>query len=167
MTASPEDALEREKGLLPVEQKYGKIMNPEVLPEMLREAREARLQDLKGEFRLFEINTSASQLDARGIANKIADLALNVIEEHLREDMLSSGQQDQVVDAFGEQSCLKATEATRLIERFSMSGDFRPREDVEADSTRVQALPVVVVRNKLGDVLRLRRKGTNRTEPAS
>jgi predicted NUDIX family phosphoesterase len=156
MTASPEHALEREQGLLPVEQKYGKIMNPQVLPEMLSTAR-ATAKDLKEEFRLFEINTSAGLLDAKGIANKIADLALNVVEEHLREDILSIPT-NEVTAAFGERSCLKATDASALADLFSKRGDFRPRENVEADSTRVQALPVVVVRNKRGDVLRLRRK---------
>jgi predicted NUDIX family phosphoesterase len=38
------------------------------------------------------------------------------------------------------------------------SGEYRPRTEVEADTTRVQALPVVVIRNRSGEILRLRRK---------
>src|SRR5207249_232608 len=48
---------------------------------------------------------------------------------------------------------------------FLSKGDFRPREEVEKDKTRVQALPVVIVRNKKGEVLRLRRRERFSTNP--
>jgi predicted NUDIX family phosphoesterase len=53
---------------------------------------------------------------------------------------------------------LNSSEAAALAGLFVKSGNFKPREEVEADKTRVQALPVVVVRDKSGRVLRLRRK---------
>jgi predicted NUDIX family phosphoesterase len=50
------------------------------------------------------------------------------------------------------------SEAQKLIEKFEREGDFRPRKKVESDMNRIQPLPIVVVRNKSGDVLRLVRK---------
>ena len=44
-------------------------------------------------------------------------------------------------------------------------GQFRSRDKVEGDATLVQALPVVIVRNKTGDVLRLRRKEASDSNP--
>jgi predicted NUDIX family phosphoesterase len=46
-----------------------------------------------------------------------------------------------------------------------MEGEFRPRGEIEDDPSVVQALPVVVVRNKSGDVLRLRRRERESTNP--
>ncbi|MGD0208865.1 MAG: hypothetical protein ABSC89_14790 [Verrucomicrobiota bacterium] len=157
MMASPEDAMQREKGLLPVEHKEGSTMNEKVLAQMLNTTRETS-KSLKNEFRIFEIDTSAERKGgAKQIAEAVANLALNVIEEHLREDVLSLPGED-VIRTFAGRKCLNSSEAAALVELFVKSGNFKPREEVEADRTRVQALPVVVVRNKSGRVLRLRRK---------
>jgi len=89
MTASPEDAMQREKGLLPVERREGSIMNKKVLARMLNTTRKTS-KSLKKEFRIFEIDTSAERKGgAKQIAEAVANLALNVIEEHLREDILT------------------------------------------------------------------------------
>ena len=136
MTASPEDALQREKGLLPVERQEGSIMNKKVLARMLKTTRKGGVKQL---------------------AEAVANLALNVIEEHLREDVLSLPEED-IIRMFAGRRCLNSSEAAALVGLFVKSGNFKPKEEVEADKTHVQALPVVVVRNKSGGVLRLRRK---------
>ena len=157
MMVSPEDAMQREKGLLPVEHKEGSIMNEKVLAQMLNTTRETS-KSFKKEFRIFEIDTSAERKGgAKQIAEAVANLALNVIEEHLREDVLSLPGED-VSRMFAGRKCLNPSEAAALVELFVKSGNYKPKEEVEADKTRVQALPVVVVRNKGGRVLRLRRK---------
>lgn len=157
MTASPEDAMQREKGLLPVEHKEGSIMNEKVLAQMLNTTRETS-KSLKKKFRIFEIDTSAERKGGvKQIAEAVANLALNVIEEHLREDILSLPRED-VIRMFAGRKCLNSSEAAALARLFVKSGNYMPREEVEADNARVQALPVVVVHNKSGRVLRLRRK---------
>ena len=157
MTASPEDAMQREKGLLPVERKHGSIMNEKVLAQMLNTTRETT-KSLKKKFRIFEIDTSTERRGGvKQIAEAVANLALNVIEEHVREDVLSLPGED-VIRMFAGRKCLNASEAAALARLFVKSGNYMPREEVEADNTRVQALPVVVVHNKSGRVLRLRRK---------
>ena len=158
MTVSPSDAMTREKGLLPVEGGKGSIMNQDVLNQMLNTTKEAA-ERMKNDFRIFNIDTSSGQAKdgAKKTAEIVADLAINVIEEHLREDILSLARAE-VTKLFGAKRCLSITEATSLVAAFNKTGNFAPREEVEADKTRVQALPVVVIRNKSGDVLRLRRK---------
>ena len=157
MMASPGDAMQREKGLLPVEHKEGSIMNEKVLAQMLNTTRETS-KSLKKEFRIFEIDTSAERKGgAKQIAEAVANLALNVIEEHLREDILSLPGED-VIRMFAGRRFLNSSEAAALVGLFVKSGKYMLREEAEADKTRVQALPVVVVRNKSGRVLRLRRK---------
>jgi len=157
MMVSPADAMQREKGFLPVEHKEGSIMNEKVLAQMLNTTRETS-KSLKKEFRIFEIDTSAERKGgAKQIAEAVANLALNVIEEHLREDILSLPRED-VIRTFAGRKCLNSSEAASLVGLFVKSGNYKPRGEVEADKTRVQALPVVVVHNKSGKVLRLRRK---------
>lgn len=158
MTVSPTDSMTREKGLLPVEGGKGSIMNPDVLNQMLNTTKEAA-ERMKNDFRIFNIDTSSGQAKdgAKKTAEIVADLALNVIEEHLREDILSLPKAE-VTKLFGAKRCLPIGEATALVAAFNKTGNFAPREQVEADKSRVQALPVVVIRNKSGDVLRLRRK---------
>jgi predicted NUDIX family phosphoesterase len=132
-------------------------MNEKVLARMLNTTRETA-KSLKKEFRIFEIDTSAERKGgAKQIADAVANLALNVIEEHLREDILSLPRED-VIRTFAGKRCLNSSEAAALIGLFIKSGNYMPKEEVEADKTRVRALPVVVVRNKSGKVLRLRRK---------
>jgi predicted NUDIX family phosphoesterase len=157
MLASPGDALQREKELLPVERKEGSMMNEKVLAQMLQATRETS-KSLKKEFRIFEIDTSAGRKDgAKRIAETVANLALNVIEEHLREDILTLPKED-VARKFAGKQCLNAAEAAALVRLFVKSGNYKPREEAATDKTRLQAFPVVVVRNKSGSVLRLRRK---------
>jgi predicted NUDIX family phosphoesterase len=139
-------------------------MNEKVLAQMLNTTRETS-KSLKKEFRIFEIDTSAERKGGvKQIAEAVANLALNVIEEHLREDILSLPRED-VIRTFAGKKCLNSSEAAALVGLFVKSGNFKPREEVEADKTRVQALPVVVVHNKSGKVLRLRRKERTDNNP--
>jgi predicted NUDIX family phosphoesterase len=164
MTVSPADAMSREKGLLPVEGTKGSIMNEEVLEQMLNTTH-ATTERMKREFRIFEIDTSSGQSkDAKRIAEIVADMALKVIEEHLREDILSIPQ-EIAIRTFGGGKHLLADGAAQLITQFDRDGTYSPREEIETDQTRIQALPVVVIRNKNGDVLRLRRRERSKRNP--
>jgi hypothetical protein len=58
MTAKPRDALEREKGYLPVEGKQGSIMNPEVL-QQTRDLVDQSVARLKDRFNFFRVDTSS------------------------------------------------------------------------------------------------------------
>ncbi len=157
MMASPGDAMQREKELLPVERKEGLMMNEKVLAQMLQATRETS-KSLKKEFRIFEIDTSAGRKDgAKRTAETVANLALNVIEEHRREDILSLPK-EEVSRKFAGKKSWNASEAAALVRLSVKSGNYKPREEVGADKTRLPVLPVVVVRNKSGRVLRLRRK---------
>ena len=140
MTVSPTDSMIREKGLLPVDGGKGSIMNPDVLNQMLNTTKEAA-ERMKNDFRIFNIDTSSGQAKdgAKKTAEIVADLALNVIEEHLREDILSLPKAE-VTKPFGAKRCLSVAEATALVAAFNKTGNFAPREQVEADKSRVQAL---------------------------
>jgi predicted NUDIX family phosphoesterase len=82
---------------------------------------------------------------------------LSWIEEQLQENILSIPKQ-AVTNIFKGEKCITEETARDLVQAFSVNGEYGGRPNVEADSNRVQALPVVIVRNKSGDVLRLRRK---------
>ena len=158
MTASPTDAMNRERGHLPVEGAQGSIMNPTTLQQML-DTTEQAVERLKKDFRIFKVETSSNGLrdKPKRTAERVADLVLNIIEEHLQEEILSV-EKTEVIRLFDGKAVLGPDDAAKLIEVFLAKGDFRPREVVEQDNTRIQALPVVVVRNKAGEVLRLRRQ---------
>src|SRR6266436_1022500 len=61
MTTAPQDAMKRERGLLPVESAKGSIMNTEVLQQMLDTTKEAA-ERLKKDFRIYTVDTSAGDL---------------------------------------------------------------------------------------------------------
>ncbi|HVU28369.1 MAG TPA: NUDIX domain-containing protein [Verrucomicrobiae bacterium] len=164
MTVKPEDAMTREQGLLPVQSSKGSIMNHEVLQQMLKTTEE-NVKRLKKDFRIFEIDTSGNSKDGpKRTAEKIADLALNVIEEHLREDILCLPRK-KITDLFGDRRFIPLDEAQKLVHSFGKQPIFRPRDEAESDKELVQALPIVVIRNKSGDVLRLRRKERDGENP--
>jgi predicted NUDIX family phosphoesterase len=84
--------------------------------------------------------------------------------EHLREDILSIVK-TEVVELFQQRRSIPETEAKVLVEKFNRIGNFAPREDVENDKQRTQALPVVIIRNRSGEVLRLRRRERSDQNP--
>ena len=132
-------------------------MNEEVLEQMLETTREtaARLRD---RFRLFEIDTSGGVSEGpQRTAEKVAEIVLGLIEEQLEEEILFLTSAI-VAELFGGSTCIDAAAAQRLLDLFASQGQFRGRETVEADEDLVQALPVVIVRNRSGHILRLKRK---------
>jgi len=80
-----------------------------------------------------------------------------LIEEQLEEEILFMPA-ELLKETFRESTTIDSAKAEVLLALFSSRGDFRGRESVEADGALVQALPVVIVRNKSGDILRLKRR---------
>ncbi len=166
MTASPADSMERERGYLPVEGTTGSIMNDDVLRTMLETTREtaSRLRKEK-HFRIFEVDTSRNaSADPRATAERVTDLVLGLIEEQLEEEILFLPA-DTAAPLFETGTWIGKTAAQQLVELFTARGAFRSREAVESDLTLVQALPVVVVRNRRGDLLRLKRREQRKDNP--
>ena len=157
MTASPEDALEREQGFLPMET-TGSIMNAEVLGQTLVTVKECS-ERMKNQFRIFQVDTSSGSNKGgpKKTVETVADIVLNLIEEQLAESILHVDR-SAISRIFGKEPTLVGASAAAVLEELHENGKFKSREDVERNSTLVQALPVVVVRNKSGEVLRLRRK---------
>ena len=166
MTASPADSMARERGYLPVEGGTGSIMNDDVLRTMLETTREtaARLRKKKY-FRIFEVDTSGdASAGPRATAEKVTDLVLGLIEEQLEEEILFLPA-DTAAPLFETETWINKTAAQQLVELFTTRGTFRSREAVESDLTLLQALPVVVVRNRRGDLLRLKRREQRKDNP--
>lgn len=162
MTVSPADAMRREMGHLPIEGK-GSIMNPEVLQQMLQNTKEC-IKTLEDKFRIFPIDTSSGGNNAspQETAENVAQIVLELIEQELQEDILCLPKRD-VKRVFEDRTFVHADAAASLVDLFGSQGKYAPRGEAEANPELVQAIPVVVVRNKTGDVLRLRRKERNGT----
>ena len=167
MLASPQDAMKREQGVLPVEGAEGSIMNPGVL-EQIRKINRDCIERFEGDFRLFPIDTSFGDTkDNPGrTAEVVVETILGLIEEQISEDILSCPK-EMVIESFSERNFIDGSQAKGLVRQFRECGDddFRPRDEVEVDSARVQALPIVVVRNASGDVLRLCRREKRSDNP--
>lgn len=160
MTAKPEDALKREQGLLEVVGTPGSIMNTEVLHQ-LRTIYDAAASELGDEFEIVRIDTSSVELNtptqsAEHALDKILDLIELALEERILFLPTSS-----IERTFGSSKAVSRDGARQLVENFEVSGLYKPRRDVEPDSGAVQALPIVVVRNKTGEVLVLLRREAN------
>lgn len=157
MTASPEDAMGRERGHLPV-QTTGSIMNPEILKKNLETALECQ-DRLKNQFRIFRVDTSSGEMKNKPqrTCEIVADIILNLIDEQLREEVLHL-KKDKVIEHFESKTALLGEKSLSLLNAFQKGGTFEPRDVVEANSDLVQALPVAVVRNQSGAVLLLRRR---------
>lgn len=156
MTVNPNDAMKREEGLLPVVAE-GSIMNTEVLDQMLNTTRQC-IARLKDKFPITEIDTSGADRDGpRKSAEKVATTILDYVERDLLEEILYL-RKDQVTSIFKKNVLLTAQKTKLLIERYSTQGKYDPRRGVEDDLNLVQALPVVVVRDRSGRILCLRRK---------
>ena len=167
MLASAKDAMKREQGVLPVDGTGGSIMNTEVL-QKIRRINEQCAERLGQDFRIFMIDTSFGQTNNNPTttAETVTEAILGLMEEQIEENVLSCPK-EVIESLFGHQHFITEIEARRLSSRFEDQevSDFRPREKVEQDPSRVQALPVVVVRNASGDVLRLRRREKSTQNP--
>lgn len=156
MTASAKDALEREKGYLPVVGQGGSIMNAEVLASMKKVLDQVATR-MSDAFRIYKVNTSARGSTPKKTSEDVAAKVVGWIEEELKEDILALSK-TQVEKAFGKKPCIGSKPAQTMVDQFCRQGHYGPRAEVERDMARVQALPVVVVKNKSGEILTLRRK---------
>ena len=160
MLVSPSDAMKREQGVLPVEGTGGSIMNPEIL-QQIKEINEECVDQLGKDFRIFSVNTSDGETkeNPERTAEVVAEAILGLIEAQLEENILSCSKK-VVTKFFGERNFIDASQAEKLARYFreDHESNFRPRDAVENDESRVQALPIVVIRNADGEVLRLRRR---------
>ena len=166
MLASPDDSMRREQGILPVEGAEGSIMNPQIL-EKIRNVNLQCINELETKFRLFPVDTSAGETkdDPQRTAEVVVETILSLAEGHVEENILSCPKHE-VTEAFSGGCFIDAEDSESLAGKFR--GDratYRPRAEVEADETVVQALPIVVIRNADGDVLRLRRRESTPTNP--
>jgi predicted NUDIX family phosphoesterase len=156
MTASPEDSMERERGLLPVEAS-GSIMNEEVIRQMLANTNQCS-ERFRNRFSIFHVDTSrGSGATTSTTAHQVADVVLGIIENELDEEILSLDRA-RCIEFFKGGSVIASESAAMLAARFSSEGSFKDRDQVESDASRVQALPVVVIRNKTGHILQLKRR---------
>ncbi len=165
MTASPKDAMKREKGYLPVADVEGSIMNVDVLGQM-RNVFDKTIDRFKDKFRILRVDTSYGETrnNPSRTCEIVAENILSWIEDQLQEDILFLSK-EKISDLFSGKSSISGEEAERLSNLFWKEGEFAPREEVEKDEKSVQALPIVIVRNKSGDVLRLRRREKNKKNP--
>ena len=87
-------------------------------------------------------------------------------EEQVVEETMSCPK-ESVVRSFAGKRFLHGPQAADLVRQFREVGEngFRPRDEVEADDGRVQAIPLVIVRNASGEVLRLRRRERGADNP--
>lgn len=158
MTARPDDAMEREKGYLPVIGASGSIMNREVLQQM-KKVLDETVERFKEKFRILKVNTSDGETrnNPKRTCEIVADSVLSWIEEQLQEDILYLPK-EIITRNFSGRRLIAAEQAQDLADRFWKQGKFSPRHEVEEDEKSVQALPIVVVRNRSGQILRLRRR---------
>ena len=156
MKASPQDAMERESGNLPVVS-TGSIMNQDVIQQMLTNTNQC-MDRFRNKFNLFDVDTSKSVGgSAKATAEQVAKIVLSIIEGELEEEILSVNK-DQFLGLIGGKSVLALDAAVKLVDLFSQHGTFEARDNVEQDHSRVQALPVVVIRNGSGEILQLKRR---------
>lgn len=156
MKASAEDAMKRERGYLPVTGK-GSIMNPEVIQQMTANTNMC-MERFRNSFKLFDVDTSTSTGSTpQSTAEYVAKLVLSIIEDELDEEVLSIDR-SKVQKYFESGVVIQADQASLLVRDFSDSGNYLSRDIVEKDLDRVQALPVVVIKNRSGKILQLKRK---------
>ena len=162
MTTSPADAMKREAGNLQVVG-AGSIMNEAVVKQLFDNTKSC-INRFGNRFNIHEIDTTsgkAGEDSVKTTAAEAASVVLSIIEGELEEEVLSLPK-SAVKEIFSGQETLGVEMATTLVTLFSESGSFVTREIIEADLDRVQALPVVVIRNKSGQILQLKRRETSK-----
>jgi len=165
MSASPTDAMQREQGMLPVFEAKGSIMNEAVLKQMTDVVHQTE-KDMESLFRVFSVNTSVGENkeNPKRTVEKVAEIVLSLIEEHLKENILYI-QKEDVKKIFDGSTTVGFDAAKELVTYFQASGIYAPRNNVEEDNQKVQAIPIVVIRNASGQVLRLRRREKSEKKP--
>jgi predicted NUDIX family phosphoesterase len=156
MTASPEVALQREAGPVPVRGKEGGIMNTQVL-EQMRAVVKNTATGLHNQFRFFDVDTSAAAYGSpERTVTAVLEFILTLIEEQLAEEILGIPKK-VLLPLFSNGTTLVGEPAQAVLAAFR-KGSYGVRASVEACTETIQALPVAVVRNKTGHVLLLRRR---------
>ena len=167
MLASPQDAMKREQGVLPVVGSKGSIMNLEVLKQ-IKVINEQCIDQLGKDFQIYQVNTSFGETkeNPERTAEVVTEVILTLIEKQVAEDILSCSK-ETVTKIFGDRKFISGSQVDELANHFreDSDSDFRPRDEVEKDNSRVQALPIVIVRNDSGKVLRLRRREITEDNP--
>jgi hypothetical protein len=158
MTASPENSMAREKGDLPVEGARGSIMNEQWLSQFKENIRKT-CERLEKEFRVFQVDTSQKEEkdNRKRTAQKVAGIVLDLIAEQLEEDILCAPKAE-LVALFSGKAFVVGKAAEAVASHFVKSGDYVPRAKAESAKDLLQALPIVIVRNKSGRVLQLLRR---------
>jgi len=87
-----------------------------------------------------------------------------VVIEELEEDILCAAKSD-LVALFSGKNCVTGQAAMAVADQFVNSGKYVPRATAEGARDLLQALPIVVVRNKSGRVLQLRRRERSSENP--
>lgn len=163
MTASAADALTRENQYLPVVARAGSIMNEDVLGRM-RDVINEVAEKYASHFKVVRVDTSEAGSTAKSTCEKVAENILGLIEDELQENILAVDKSDADKIMRGNHYA-DAGVAVRMAKLFRDKGEFIPRSKVEVDTTKVQALPIVVVQNKKGAVLRLKRREKSDKNP--
>lgn len=167
LLVSPKDAMKREQGVPPfVEGKEGSIMNIDILKQ-IRNVNEECIERFKADFQVHQINTSRGETkNPKRTTELVTEAIVSLVEDQIAENILSCPR-EVVTELFGDKNFIGGSQAAELARRFNENseGDFRPRNEVEEDKSRIQALPVVIVRNKSGGVLRLCRREKKHDNP--
>ena len=169
MLTSAKDAMKREQGVLPVKGSSGSIMNPEIL-DQIKEINQQCIKELGdgGFFRLFPVDTSSGETknNPQRTAEVVTEIILGLVEDQIAENVLSSPKAE-IMRMFDRTNFIPGSEAEELVQYFrnGEGSNFQTRDEVEKDDSRVQALPIVLVRNRSGEVLRLRRRETHSNNP--
>lgn len=141
MSASPTDSMQREQGMLPVVGAKGSIMNESVLKQMTDVAHQTE-KDMRGLFRVFGVNTSVGETknNPTRTAEKVAELVLSLIEEHLQEDILHLPK-EEVKRVFRGATTVGADSAGELVTYFQTTGVYAPRQGSRLISNRFRLFP--------------------------
>jgi predicted NUDIX family phosphoesterase len=112
---------------------------------------------LQSQFRIIKVNTSDPAFTRKKTAEHVASIVLDLVTEQLEEEILCASK-TEVVRLFGHRTSIGPRQAERVTELFLRGSEFVPRAKAEESRELVQALPIVVVRTKSGQVLQLRRR---------
>jgi len=165
MTASPDDSMAREKGDLPVEGAKGSIMNEKWLAKF-RQTILSVCKRLEGQFRIYRVDTSqkGSSNDHKRTAEWAVGVVLDLISEQLEENILCAPK-SEIAKLFSGKTCVTGRPASTIADYFLKHGSFVPRQEAETAKDLLQALPIVVVRARNGQVLQLRRREKSADNP--
>ena len=163
MTASPENSMTREKGDLPVEGASGSIMNEKWLSQFKINIIHT-CKRLEKAFRVFQVDTSQKEDTRKRTAEKVAGIVLDLIAEQLEEDILCAPK-TEIVALFAGRNCVVGNGAQSVAAHFVKNGKYVPRAEAENSKDLLQALPIIVVRNRSGRVLQLRRREKSPDNP--